>query len=231
MENHEPKISLVEIIFVFPYVLLIDILEIVLTLLAIDDFWILDILTSPVLGYLYVKNVNATRQLVTYVLELIPYVGNLPLLTIGFLLIVFFDRHPKLEAAAGAGARFAKAGLGTPAAGARGTLRPQEGAPAGFRPSPSPRLQLATAGGAPAEVEAGAPPVPSEAGEAQSPAPSETEGTPPRKEISEEAFGMRKEPIEEVKELFQKPPREKENVILNGNEVNLNGSEEKKKAA
>lgn len=98
-QGPEPKISLVEIILIAPYLLIIDIIEIALAFFALDDFWIGDVLAAPVAMWLWFRGVNATRYASMAVLELIPWVGDLPLLTIGFFMTVYLDRHPELEAA------------------------------------------------------------------------------------------------------------------------------------
>ncbi len=234
MEDHKPKISIVEIYFVSAYVILIDGIEIALTFAAFDDFWILDILASAVTAYIFYKGLNASRYLATWALEFIPYVGNLPLLTVGFFLTVLLDRNPKLAAAAG---KIAAAKGGVQKLGGKPGGAPHErgAAPSGAAVRPqgttSFEPQFAAGGG---RVGAGAQEGGAYAQQTQSPGKAGVrpeEGKAPGGGVSEEAFGMRKEPIEQVKELFKRPPDQRENVTMNGNEVNLKKSEPEKKAA
>jgi len=97
--EHAPIISAVEIIVILAYLAIIDTAEIIVTFFGIDDFWIGDLAATPVTIYLWFRGVSAIRYAATQVLEFIPYVGNLPLLTIGFLLTVYLDRNPKQAAA------------------------------------------------------------------------------------------------------------------------------------
>lgn len=231
MEDHEPKISIVEIIFILPYVLIIDAVEVIITFAGFDDFWILDTLAAPVLLYFFVKGVNATRYLATYILELIPYVGNLPLLTLGFILTIYLDRNPKAAAAVG---KIAAAKGGVQKLGGKPGGAPREGgaAPSGAAVRPqagaSFEPQFAAGGGTIGGGGASYAQQPQYSGEAGG---RPEERKTPGGGVSEEAFGMRKEPIEQVKELFKRPPGPEENVIMNGNEVNLKHPEPEKKAA
>lgn len=134
-EEYEPKISLVEILLILPCLLILDILEIVVVVVGLDDFWIGDILATPVTLYLWFKGVSFERYLAAQLLEFLPYIGALPLLSIGFLLVVFLDRNPKLEAAVGtvaAAGGVARGNIGVASGqtkkGGEGTAR-QRGAP------------------------------------------------------------------------------------------------------
>lgn len=97
-EKPEPKISLPEILIVGPLFFVIpDLIEIALIFFGLDDFGIVDIysfFTSQI--YLYLKGVKPTYALITNCLELIPYIGWLPMRTVGFSITVFVDRHPKI---------------------------------------------------------------------------------------------------------------------------------------
>ncbi|MEK7507640.1 MAG: hypothetical protein AAB602_00965 [Patescibacteria group bacterium] len=93
-QQPDPKISLVEVILIGLIFALFDAIEIVIVFLALDDFWIIDITASIIFFYLLIKGVPPIRQLVCWILELIPYVGALPLLTIGWGLTVWADHHP-----------------------------------------------------------------------------------------------------------------------------------------
>ncbi|MEK7077453.1 MAG: hypothetical protein AAB967_04465 [Patescibacteria group bacterium] len=91
----EPKISDPEVILIGGIFVLFDLIEIVLIFFALDDFWIIDIIAATIFFYLFLKKVPPMRQLITYVVELLPWVGALPLLTVGWGLTVWADRHPE----------------------------------------------------------------------------------------------------------------------------------------
>lgn len=99
-EEYEPRISLVEILLIVPYLLIIDLFEVLIVFLGFDDFWIGDIFASPITLYLWLKGARFNRYLATQILEFLPYVGALPLLTVGFLLTVYLDHNPKISAIA-----------------------------------------------------------------------------------------------------------------------------------
>ena len=98
-EKPEPKISTPEAILVIMVLMLADGIELLLLFLALDDFWISDAIAFPLTQfYLRMKGVKGTASLVANLLELIPYVGWLPLRTMGFAIVVYLDHHPKLGA-------------------------------------------------------------------------------------------------------------------------------------
>ncbi|MDO8466989.1 MAG: hypothetical protein Q7S83_02500 [bacterium] len=94
--EHEPKISLAEAFLLVAYIGLTDIIGIILVFFALDDFFILDILTFPVTQiYFRIKGVSkAGYDIAMNMAELIPYVGALPLRTIGVLMVISADRNP-----------------------------------------------------------------------------------------------------------------------------------------
>ncbi|MBI2024519.1 MAG: hypothetical protein HYT03_00290 [Candidatus Harrisonbacteria bacterium] len=95
--EHEPKISIVEAFLLFAYVGLVDVAGVILIFFGLDDFFILDVMTFPVTQfYLRLKGVSrAGIDLAMNCAELIPYVGALPLRTVGLAIIVWADRHPE----------------------------------------------------------------------------------------------------------------------------------------
>src|SRR3972149_2079295 len=114
-EQVEPKISLPEVILIGLIFALIDLIEVVIIFVGLDDFWILDLVASAIFIYLFIKGVPAMRQLVCWVIELIPWLGALPLLTVGWGLTVWADHHPSgalAKAGAVAGAAKGKGGPG-----------------------------------------------------------------------------------------------------------------------
>ncbi len=105
--KHEPKISLPEAMLIVEYVLIADIIGIALLLFGLDDFFILDILTFPVTQiYFRMKGVRAGYDLGAGLLELIPYVGALPIKTIGVLVTIALDWYfPEAAAIVGGAAK------------------------------------------------------------------------------------------------------------------------------
>lgn len=92
-----PKISYVETFLLLVYIGATDIIGILLVFFGLDDFFILDILTFPVTQiYFRLKKVNkAGYDLVCNLLELIPYLGALPIRTLGVALVIWADHHPE----------------------------------------------------------------------------------------------------------------------------------------
>ena len=95
----EPKISIPEGIIGIFVLLIADGVELALLFAGLDDFWISDAIAFPLTQlYLRMKGLKGTASLVANILELIPYVGWLPLRTIGFVIVLYMDHHPKLAA-------------------------------------------------------------------------------------------------------------------------------------
>ena len=94
--EHQPKISLVEAFILLSYIGLTDVVGLVLVLFGLDDFFILDILTFPVTQiYFRMKGIpKAGYDVAGNVAELIPYLGALPIRTLGVALVIWADRHP-----------------------------------------------------------------------------------------------------------------------------------------
>ena len=196
-EKPQPKISLPEALFVGSFVALADAVELVLVFFLLDDFWISDAIAFPATQiYLRMKGVKGTYSLVGNGLELVPYVGWLPLRTIGFAITVWLDHHPKLEAAAlGVTAIAGKSGVKGVEAG-KTPPATREARALGATPQVAPAF--ATGGASP-----GVPPPVMFAEEAGEKAYERPESAPA---ISEEAFGVPKEPIEKVREIMERAP-------------------------
>jgi hypothetical protein len=95
-EQPQPKISYIEAFFVGSYIAITDLAGMALVFLGLDDFFILDTMTFPVTQFYFrIKRVKGTADLIMNILELIPYVGALPLRTLGFALVVWIDHHPR----------------------------------------------------------------------------------------------------------------------------------------
>lgn len=195
-EKPEPKISAPEIILVTIYLGIIDSLELLIVFIGLDDFWIGDILAAPVVGYLWLKGVPPMRQAIAWLAELVPYLGTLPILTVGFLATVYLDRHPKLakvaQLASGKGVNGAAKGLPQPRGG--GSSYPEAGEEAqeaALARVSSYEPYSSYTGGEEAGVE---------------PAVAETQS-----ETSEEALGVEKGEIEKLIDITRRMP-EAENL-------------------
>ena len=96
----EPKISLPIAFLLVCYIALTDIIGIIIVFFGLDDFWIIDILTFPVTQlYFRMKGIGREYDLSMNLLQLIPYVGALPLRTVGVCMVIWADRHPESKAA------------------------------------------------------------------------------------------------------------------------------------
>lgn len=101
----EKKISLPEIILINLYIIPLDLIGVALLFFGLDDFWIIDILTFPVTQFYFrMKGARANADLVASAIELIPYVGALPIKSIGVNLTIYLTNHPPkiLQAVEGA---------------------------------------------------------------------------------------------------------------------------------
>ncbi|MBI2623299.1 MAG: hypothetical protein HYW65_01865 [Candidatus Liptonbacteria bacterium] len=189
----EPKISVVEAIWIGTVFALIDIAEVAIVFFGLDDFWILDALASTIFVYLVLKTIPPFRQLITWIGELFPYVGALPLLTAGWLWTTWADWHPeglgaKTLAVAETAASAAKGG-----GGGKGAA---EGGGGGTAGAPAQAPQARAAEQAPAGAGTTAESAPASA------APG---GAPGAQPVPDEALGVQKEPMEKVRELMEKP--------------------------
>ncbi|MBI2514807.1 hypothetical protein HYV91_01285 [Candidatus Wolfebacteria bacterium] len=89
------KISLPETLILVMYIGFTDLLGIALVFIGLDDFWILDVLTFPVTQFYFrMKGVKAGADLASNILELVPYVGALPIRTIGLIITIYLANHP-----------------------------------------------------------------------------------------------------------------------------------------
>ncbi len=95
----KPKISTVEALLLLMYIGATDLVGFLLIFVGLDDFFLLDLLTFPVTQiYFKMKGVKANYAFVTNILELVPYLGALPLRTIGVAAVIWMDRHTIEEA-------------------------------------------------------------------------------------------------------------------------------------
>jgi hypothetical protein len=94
----EAKISLPEVIIGSIITLIFDVVEFLLvTFFFLDDFFILDILYSPMQLYLMIKGVKNTYSLIGNGIELLPYAGWLPSRSISWIMTIWVDHHPKAQ--------------------------------------------------------------------------------------------------------------------------------------
>lgn len=105
--KHEPKISLPEALLIVEYVMIADVIGVILVFVGLDDFFILDVLTFPVTQiYFRMKGVRAGYDLGAGLLEMIPYVGALPIKTLGVMMTIAIDWYfPEATALAGGAAK------------------------------------------------------------------------------------------------------------------------------
>ncbi len=105
------KISDPEAVFVIIAIGLVDLVELALVFFGLDDFWISDAIAFPLTQiYLRMKGVRGTYELIGNIIELIPYAGWIPFRTLGMIATIYVDRHPRLEAVAGAVGQIAQKG-------------------------------------------------------------------------------------------------------------------------
>ncbi len=214
-QKPEPKISLVEAILIGIALFLVSIVNLIP---LVGD------ITSPIVGslmafYLYMKGLRGTSVVVTnaigYACGLVPILQALPTELFAWVVTVWIDRHPELEKATEmAGA--AKGGRGS-VGSAETEATETTGA---TRHSASVETETAgSAGGAGRTRGAGNM---SGAGE---------EGSPNNKEdesgvgISDEVFGMEKEPIEKTKEDLFNPKEEQAGQIQKDEKIEEENNE------
>ena len=221
-----------EFLTIMPIAVIIDVIGIVLVIFGLDDFWILDSFKYLVLGLLYLQGVRAVSQLVTTVLESIPYVGALPLFTIGFIITAIIDRIPQASAVADKAANAAGSLAG------EATKKPGAGSQKGAGPTSRGLEQGASSyGQTPVDRGPGTQPAwTSDRGQEEG--AEETPGTPQKKDLEKtefENYGMPQEPLseQERRSIFEETPGREElgnarpgpggdkSVILKDNEVNL----------
>ena len=196
----EPKLSEVEIILITLFSVSLDLIGLFLLFFALPDFWIGSIFgTFSTIYLVWFKKLPPTRQIVAWLLKWVPWLGSLPLLTIGFWLTVYLDRHPKLAKVAqmasgkvgqaGKAAEGASKEVGGEVARRRGGLpqAPEKEPTRGYQPS--------------YEAE------PAYAGEEEIKEPVAV-AEPAKAGVSEEEFGVEKEPIEKLVDITRKLPED-----------------------
>ncbi|MBI5079468.1 hypothetical protein HZB06_02240 [Candidatus Wolfebacteria bacterium] len=94
--EQEKKIGLPEIILLNLYIVPLDLLGLAIIFIGLDDFWIIDILTFPVTQFYFrIRGMKATADLVGSLIELIPYVGALPIKSIAMNINIYLVNHPE----------------------------------------------------------------------------------------------------------------------------------------
>ncbi|MBI5306303.1 hypothetical protein HZB04_01835 [Candidatus Wolfebacteria bacterium] len=96
MDEQEKKISLPEIILLNLYIIPLDLIGLVLFFFGLDDFGIIDILTFPVTQFYFrIKGVKASADLFGSIVELIPYVGALPIKSVAMNINIWIANYPE----------------------------------------------------------------------------------------------------------------------------------------
>jgi len=139
-QEHEPKISDLEVILILPILLVADAIGILLVIFALDDFGLIELFVGiPLAAYYYAKGLYGTQKISgeavkkylpkivgQFVGELIPYVSALPWYSVIFGVIVWMDRHPELEAVVEKVGSVTSGKGGGAAGGAKGALQTEE---------------------------------------------------------------------------------------------------------
>ncbi len=100
-DSEEKKFTITESILIMSYIGITDIIGIILVCFALDDFGIIDLLAFPVTQlYFRAKKAKATADLIGGILELVPYVGALPIRSIAVGMTIYAENHPKQVAKA-----------------------------------------------------------------------------------------------------------------------------------
>lgn len=96
LDEYQPKIPGAAVATGFILLGVADMIELTIFMFALDDFLLSDMITFPITQlYLRYKNARGTYSLVTQTVELIPYVGFMPLKSFGWGMVVWVDRHPE----------------------------------------------------------------------------------------------------------------------------------------
>lgn len=89
MADTNEKIPFHEALLILLYIGFTDLIGIILVVFGVDDFLIIDFLTFPVTQFYFrLKGVRASYDLWMNVAEVVPYIGALPLRTIGAFLTI-----------------------------------------------------------------------------------------------------------------------------------------------
>jgi hypothetical protein len=96
-EKSEPKMSVTEIVFITPFYLISDAIDLSLFLTGLDDFGIMDTVRTS-LSQIYFVVIKKMGQeiwltnLIVNAIKLFPYIGSLVPSTLLWFVIVFIDR-------------------------------------------------------------------------------------------------------------------------------------------
>ena len=103
----EPKMSLLVAGLLMAVFITLDVVDIALKFAGLDDFFIVDAISYMFLVpyyfyYKYVKKADFSgHNVIMSLIELVPYVGTLPLRSIGLGITIWIDRHPEGRIAKG----------------------------------------------------------------------------------------------------------------------------------
>ena len=96
-ENREPKISVTEIVFITPFYLISDTIDISLLMVGLDDFGLMDLTRTSISQVYFVmfKKMGPEiwmTNLVINGIKLFPYIGSLVPSTLVWVITIFIDR-------------------------------------------------------------------------------------------------------------------------------------------
>ncbi|MBU4348111.1 hypothetical protein KJ671_01210 [Patescibacteria group bacterium] len=97
IEISEPKISITEIVFITPFYLISDAIDLILFFFALDDFGIMDLTRTSISQFYFVviKKMGPEVWLTNLAvngIKVIPYIGSLVPSTFLWFTIIFLDR-------------------------------------------------------------------------------------------------------------------------------------------
>lgn len=96
MDDSEQKISQVEAFMVLAPLAVLDVVDIALLFAGLDDFFIIDAAAFPLTQFYFrMKGVRANYMLTSNLLELVPYMGKLPMRTIGAAVTIRAANRPE----------------------------------------------------------------------------------------------------------------------------------------
>ncbi len=205
-QKPEPKISLVEFIFLGLFIVLIDLIDLVGLLVGLPLSDITDLFMFPITQfYLFMKGVKGTYMLVGNIIEAIPYIGDLPVRTVVWCITYYIDHHPKLEAMANfAGGAKGSSEAGAMASEAKKVEEVGKNAEKGAATEVGEKEGTAETKGKETETDKR-----KEEGEKRETDKGEKAGEE-KKEIAPEALGEEREPMEKLGQELLNPTQEQE---------------------
>ncbi len=120
-QEHQSKFPLPEALLVGSFIALVDTIDILGLLFAFPTSDVTSIVAFPATQiYMYLKGVKGNYLLIGNLIKLIPWIGDLPIRTATFIIVVYTENHPKLQAVVSVAAVATGAGgVGGAAGGAK----------------------------------------------------------------------------------------------------------------